>query len=339
MSTRPNEPTIIAVHALRLIEYGSSQGLDPAKLVRIVGEPIESLRVPGAHIPIKRQYQLFGHIMRELDDPGIPFKVARSIRMEDLHVMGFAVMTATNGLEATRRAVRYARLLTNSGHWELIEGPEGAIIRFNREIPGGVGSRVCNEAALADFVHCSRSCAGYDYIPVRVALRHEAPRDLRAHREFFRCPIEFGAPHNEFEITNEFFSRAPVDANPAMAQFFRDHAEKLLQEQEANTSLQEQVRREIVKQLPSGQPTLTSVAKRLAVSERSLRRHLTADSTSFSQLLSDVRFQRARSLLHTSKVSLSEIAYLLGFSNVSAFSRAFKKWCGSSPGEFRNAMG
>ena len=172
---------------------------------------------------------------------------------------------------------------------------------------------------------------------MRVAFRHRQPPDTRPHREFFRCPVEFDAAHNEFVIDNEFFRGAPLDANPAMSRFFREHAEKLLQEQEAEVSLPDQVRREIARQLPSGQPTLRDIARRLATSERSLRRHLTAAGTSFSQLLSEVRFERARSLLRSSRVPLSEIAYLLGFSNVSAFSRAFKKWCGSGPGEFRAA--
>lgn len=332
-------PTVYAIHALRLIDHGGARGLDARELVEIAGEPMEDLARPGHHIAVQRLCDLFGHIMRALDDPGLPYTIARQIRMEDLHVMGFAVMTATDGREATRRAVRYARLISTNSQWELIEGPDDATIRLERYLGPRLGHRVINEAALADFVHCSRACSGYDYTPLRVAFCHREPPDTRPHREFFRCDVEFNAPHNEFVIDNGFFDYKPVDANPAMSQFFRDHAEKLLREQNAGASLSDQVRREIARQLPSGPPTLASVARRLATSERSLRRHLTADGTSFSQLLSDVRFERARSLLRSSETSLSDVAYLLGFSNVSAFSRAFKKWCGSAPGEFRAAGG
>ena len=336
-ASSPIVPTVYSIQALRLVQYGIARGLDSQELVAIAGEPVEDLARPAHHIALQRVCDLFAHIMRVLDEPGLPYIIARETRMEDLHVMGFAVMTATDGREATRRAVRYARLISTSSQWEMIEEPDSATIRFDRYLGPDLGHRACNEAALGDFVHCSRTCTGYDYTPLRVSFCHRQPPDTRPHREFFRCEVEFNAPHNEFVIANDFFAHRPLDANPAMSRFFRDHAEKLLQEQTTGDSLSDQVRREIARQLPSGQPSLASVARRLATSERSLRRHLTAGDTSFSQLLSEVRFERARSLLQSSEASLSEVAYLLGFSNVSAFSRAFKKWCGSAPGEFRAA--
>lgn len=331
---------MIAINAVRLIEYGAARGLDRDELGRLAGEPMTALCQPGHHIPIKRVYELGEHIMRRLDDPAVPFQVAQTVRMEDLHVMGFAVMTATDGREAFRRAVRYARLLGNSACWQLLESEPHSIVRFDHppEPRPRLGRRAAIEMALAEFVHCSRTCGGKDYTPIRVSFCHKQPPDIRPHREFFRCPVEFGAAHDEFVIANEVFEGAPLDANPDLALFFRDYAERLLQERTIEPSLPDRVRDEIARELPSGQPTLAYVARRLAMSERSLRRYLTAENTSFSELLSEVRFAQARSLLHTSEVSMSEIAYLLGFSNVSAFSRAFKKWCGAAPSEFRTGL-
>ncbi len=336
-------PTILAAIVGQLVEYGHQRGLDPGQLCQIARVSPEMLRSPGLHSSVTGIYDLLAHIIRTLDDPGVPVHSATITQMEDLHVMGFAVMTATNGDEAARRAVRYARLLTNAGRWELIREPECGILRFHRdavhsmEYGDRLGLRAANESAIAHFVHCSRVCTGSDYTPLSVSFRHKAPPDTAAHREFFRCPIEFHGDYNEFRVANDFFERAPLTANPAMSHFFYEHAESLLAQREQEDSLRDRVCREIARQLPSGQLTLASVAKSLAVSERSLRRYLSVEKTSFSQLLADVRFERAQSLLGASEISMDQVAFLLGFSGVSAFSRAFKKWSGSSPSAFRSA--
>ncbi|MEM9490414.1 MAG: AraC family transcriptional regulator ligand-binding domain-containing protein [Myxococcota bacterium] len=330
----------LAVIALRCMQYGAQRGLDFGTMCQITGESIEELQTQGHYVPMDRVYALYEYLIEQLDNVAVPLEIAQMISIQDLHVMGFAVMTATTGYEAYRRAVRYAQLITDTCIWELIEEDDRAIIRLDRDSDSRLGERAANEAGLADFLQCSRECTGLDYEPLRVMLRHKEPRDSRPYREFFRCPIEWEAQYNQFEISKDMFQLVPRDANPALAQFFGQHAEMLLQErhQQLEVSLVDRVRQEIVDQLPSGQPSLASVAKQMGMSERSLRRYLSAEDTKFSQLLAEVRFERARSLLRTPRTTMSEIAYLLGFSNVSAFSRAFKKWCGSAPGEFRSAQ-
>ncbi len=351
MPLRARDLTILSVFALRLIEYGVARGLDGHALLATSGATSKAeLAVPGAHIAAEGLFALYAQVMRALDDPAVPFALARASKMEDLDVMGFAVITANNGHEAIQRAVRYSRLLTNSARWEALApslgGAAGAgtsgevygIIRFHRDLAPTLGVRAANEAALAEFVGGTRQLHPEVKLPMRVRFRHPAPPDTRPHREFFGCPVEFDAPYNEFELSSEIYHKRLTN-NPALSEFFARHAEELLRTNDVDDTVQARVRHEIVEALPGGDLTLSRIAKRLALSERSLRRYLRAEQTSFSQLVADVRYDQARTLLRAPRVSLDQTAYLLGFSNASTFSRAFKKWSGRAPSEYREQLG
>lgn len=339
MAVRPSELTILAVFTLRLIEYGAARGLDRAALARLAGRPESALRELGLRIPIQVQCDLYAQVMRELDDPAVPLHIAEATPMEDLHVMGFAVLMARDGREAIQRAVRYGRLITNASRWEHIEREDRVVVRHHRALEHTLGVRAANEGALADFVAGIRQLHGAGRAPLRVGFRHRAPRDIRAHEAFFRCPIEFEAPFDEFEMPISLYENPMQSVNPAMSAFFVQHAEELLRQHDSEDTLRGRVRQEIAAQLPNGELSLGRVARRLAVSERSLRRYLTEENTSFSDLVAEVRYERARVLLDSPRLSLAEIAYLLGFSNVSAFSRAFKGWSGKAPGQYRSQSG
>jgi AraC-like DNA-binding protein len=355
MPVRPSELTILAVFTLRLIEYGAARGLDRAALARVAGrvagrgpggepggEPgrsIDELGEPGLRIPMQVQCDVFAAVVRALDDPAVPLHIAEATSMEDLYVMGFAVLTAHDGREGIQRAVRYGRLITNASRWEHFEREDRVVIRHHRDMEPTLGVRVANESALADFVAGTRQIHGPEVTPLRVGFRHRAPRDIRAHQAFFRCPIEFEAPYDEFELPLWVYERRLQDVNPALSAFFVKHAEELLRQHDTEDTLRGRVRQEILAQLPNGELSLGRVASRLAMSERSLRRYLTEENTSFSDLVAEVRYERARVLLDAPRLSLAEIAYLLGFSNVSAFSRAFKAWSGKAPGQYRDQSG
>lgn len=347
MPVRPSELTTLAVFTLRLIEYGAARGLDRAALAQLAGRSagrsaegsIEELREPGLRIPVQAQFDVYAHVMRELEDPAVPLHIAEATSMEDLHVMGFAVLTARDGREGFQRAVRYGPLITNAARWEHIEREDRGVIRYHRDLDLRLGVRAANEGALADFVAGTRQIHGADVVPLRVGFRHRAPRDIRAHQAFFRCPIEFEAPYDEFELPIALYDRPLQSVNPALSAFFVKHAEELLRQESTEDTLRARVRQEIAAQLPNGELSLGRVAKRLAVSERSLRRYLTDENTGFSDLVAEVRYERARALLDSPRLSLAEIAYLLGFSNVSAFSRAFKGWAGKAPGQYRSQSG
>jgi AraC-like DNA-binding protein len=269
-------------------------------------------------------------------DPAIHLAIVQTLAMEDLHVMGFAVMTSPSAEEALRRACRYSRLVNDAGAFEM-ERVEGELrFRWVGPFPDRLGARTQEEARIAAFLHHVRHSSRREVVPLSVSFRHEAPADLGPYRRFFRCPIRFAAPEAGFVLDATVMEGVvPRGANPAMSTFFARIAEAML-EKRGDGGVAARVREAIVQMLVSGEPSSVAVARRLAMSERSLRRELQREGTTFRDLLDDVRRARAEALIRSGQVAITDIAFLLGFSETSAFSRAFRRWHGCSPRSFRH---
>jgi AraC-like DNA-binding protein len=209
-------------------------------------------------------------------------------------------------------------------------------MRWCREGERTLGHRLANEAAIAELVHGMRQVLSDGFAPSRVMFRHAAPRRLDAHEGFFRCPIVFDANDDGFAFPADVLSRVPHAANPRLNAYLEQQAERLLGELADEPDLIARAERAIASSLSSGTPPASSIAKSLGVSDRTLRRHLEEKGTSFRALVSGVRRKRAEELLRGGRQSVGEIAFLLGFAGIDVFSRAFRRWSGASPTEFRS---
>jgi AraC-like DNA-binding protein len=247
-------------------------------------------------------------------------------------------MTSPNGVEAVTNLFRYLPLLTEGGEWSLDQQEELHVARWRRIVDAGeLEQRVANEFAVAQYVRVLRQVRRHDLTPVRVTFRHREPTSTQAHAQFFRCPIEWCAPIDSVCLEPRALQFTPTLANPSLHAFLRVQADELLAGRVASSSIADQIREAIAVELPSGLPPLSRVARRLAMSERSLRRTLHREQQSFRQIVDCVRKDRAIELLRSGNVSIGEVSSRLGFSDPSAFSRAFKRWCGRSPQSFRPA--
>jgi AraC-like DNA-binding protein len=325
--------TFSAFTVANLVGFAASRGVDGAALARDLGLTREILGDPEERVPVVTLYALWESLMRELDDPALPIDVARTHRVEDLHVMGFAVMTSATIREAVRRAIRYFTLLSDSGVWSLDEGDEAVRVRWYRGGELRLGLRLANEVALAVFAHVFRQLLGRE-VPIAATFRHAGPADIRAHRRFFDGGLEFAAGEDSLSLPRDTFDLVPRDANPKLSAFFAAHAESLMPRYESAT-IADRVRAEFARELASGQPAMADVARRLGTSERSLRRQLEAETLSFRDLAAEVLRDRARELLRRTDSSVTDIAFQLGFSDSSAFTRACKRWFGQTPRELR----
>lgn len=338
MPASPSRPTISTAIAGRVIAYAASRGLRRGDLLALAGTSAESLTDADARIPVTFFDALWAHVVRTLDDPGAPIHLAAQRRLEEMHVMGFAVMTSESALEALGRVDRYMVLLTDTPRWETdtTTDPDAPFAEQHRSPRFTLGARIAVECNMAVHLRCFRQCAGVEFSPLRVTFRHAAPRDLAAHRDFFRCPLEFGAPRDGFAFPAALLQIVPRDANPALSAFFFRHAEDLRRRRVVEASrMADRVHAAVAHLLASGEPSAGVVARQLGTSERTLRRHLEEEGTTFRQVVADVRRRTAEELLRESDTSMSEIAFLLGFSEVTAFARAFKRWSGRTPGQLR----
>ena len=334
-------PTLSSRIVGRLIEQASQRGMEPTTirdLHRITGmNPLHDDEA-GVRVSMRGYFGLWASMIEATQNPGLPIELANAIEIEDFQLLGFLVMTSPNGVEAVQTLFRYLPLLTEGGEWSIDQQDDRHTARWRRIVDAGeLEQRVANEFAVAQYVRVLRQLRRADLTPVRVTFRHRAPASTRAHAQFFRCTIEWCAPIDSVCFEPRAFQFTPTLANPSLHAFLRAQGDELLDGRANSSSIADQIREAIAVELPSGAPPLSRVARRLAMSERSLRRTLHREQQSFRQIVECVRRDRAIELLQSGNVSIGEVSSRLGFSDPSAFSRAFKRWCGRSPQSFRPA--
>ena len=180
-----------------------------------------------------------------------------------------------------------------------------------------------------------RNIASSDFNPTTVEFQHDAPADTFEHRRLFRCPIKFGAPLNRLHFASSNLTLPIAKADAGLCALLDRHAEELLAKYPPRDSLVDQVRSIITTEFRGGDPSLEHVAAQLGLTPRTLQRKLQELGTSHNELLEQMRRQLAMRYLREREMAICEVAYLLGFSESSSFHRAFKRWTGLTPKEFR----
>jgi len=313
----------------RLIERAAQRGVDRTtlrELHRVTGmNPLHS--DADQRVSIDGYFRLWSALTRSTGNPALAIELAQAVTIEDYQLLGFLLMTSPNGIEATRNLIAYLELLTEGGQWALDHSDDLLVARWRRALPA---SGAANEFAVAQYVHILRQLRRTPITPLRVTFRHAAPSSVGAHERYFGCAIEWAADTDSVVLDARSLGFVPQLANPGLHAFLRAQADVVLASRSAPASLVDRIRDVIAAELPSGPPPVSRVARRLSVSERSLRRTLSRDQQSFRQIVDGVRKDRAIELLDGGR-SIGDVAATLGFSDPSAFSRAFKRWCGHPP--------
>jgi AraC-like DNA-binding protein len=192
------------------------------------------------------------------------------------------------------------------------------------------------EFALAAALKLARDCTGQDIAPLQVCFAHPAPPDASEQREFFRGPVRFGAGSTSMILAAMDASRPLLGADDALSSIVRRRLDKALAERDRHAGpLSERVRQLVGEQLGGTPMTPANVARTLAVSRRTLSRRLAGEGTSFRDILKDVRRELACALLLDRSLSVGDVAFFLQYSEPAAFHRAFRRWTGQTPRDFR----
>ncbi|GAA4415770.1 hypothetical protein GCM10023089_36920 [Quisquiliibacterium transsilvanicum] len=253
-------------------------------------------------------------------------------------MLDYAVGTAPDLRTALQRLARYNRLVHDLASFEVV--PDGDAVRIEHRFDG-VGARPCRQAAeftLASLLVVASQIGGQPVSGWAVEFAHAAAGDAEAYRSVFGVTPRFDAPVSCLVLAARVLDRPVPAADPALSRIVTAHAEQLLA---AHAPVQEsvtaQVRRRIAEGLANGPVTLSAIAGRLHLSERSLQRRLDDEGTRFADLVDEVRRELAMRYIADERLALGEVAYLLGFAEPSPFHRAFKRWTGTTPAAARRA--
>jgi AraC-like DNA-binding protein len=192
------------------------------------------------------------------------------------------------------------------------------------------------DARLAALLSACREMIGAPVTPLLVQLSYRQPADVKEYERFFGAPLEFGSLTSSFLLRSEDLARRLAVADTTLVGYLETLADQTLAGIGTERSLRERVRRALWSELSERTPTLDGVARSLGVSARTLQRQLRQEGVTFAKLLAELRREMAPSLLRDGQNSVSEVAFLLGYEDPSAFRRAFQRWFGRSPRSFRS---
>jgi AraC-like DNA-binding protein len=325
---------INAQFVVALAEAAGRAGYSVHSLYAQIGMSEETAREADHHVDLDAYLELWATVMRALRRPSFPLSYAEGFRFEIFGVAGYAALTASDGWEAARRLVRFQRLTTDVGRIELEERGDLAVFRWFRDRPLTLGHRVANEALMAECTELVRRFAGGGVCPLEVTFRHPAPSEVAGHARFFGVAPTFSAPEDTMSYPRALFMRPMPMAHGDFLAFFTREAEHRLEEL-GEPSLVARVEHAVLAALPSGAPAMRAIAAQLDMSDRQLRRELQSAGVRFRGLVERLRRRRAAQLLSETKSSVDQTAFVLGFSDVSAFSRAFKRWYAVPPSAYR----
>ncbi len=264
--------------------------------------------------------------------PLFSIEVAKNIEVADFDASGFLMMTSASLGDAIRRALRFQTLWSDGERYAISEDAREVRITMSLAGPPRRAHEMMTEMAFYDLAVNSRPLVGRP-LPA-LALAFAQPRSAEVpYEDLFGCALSFNTPTSTVSFSAEAMSWPMAMQNEALEAYFLGKATEELAQRVPKSTLSGRVLAFLSGRLESP-PTTSDVAAHFKMSERTLQRQLRQEGASFHQLLVDLRKRRARELLSTS-MSISEIAYLLGYSEPSAFHRAFKRWFGCAPSEHR----
>ena len=319
-----------------LWEQLQGYGIDPEPLFREEGIDPEMLFDAGARIPLDRYQRLDVKAAKLSGDPYFGLKGAEYSRPAHLGALGFAWLASSSLRTAFQRLSRYARVIQEKLTIELDEDDEFFYVRLDAHMPL-LNKRIRENGQLAAVVKFSRVIAGKDFNPAKICLKQSEPEDAGYYYELFRCLLEFNAKATTFVIRLEDVDKRLTGSNDQLAKLNEHIVVKYLAHCEKN-DIVNRVKAAVIDGLANGQVTETSIAKEMYTTPRNLHRKLQKEDTSFKTLLTEVRKELAQQYIQDRSKTLTEISFMLGFSEVSSFSRAFKGWTGRPPSEARQEV-
>ncbi|SDH91770.1 AraC family transcriptional regulator [Lutimaribacter saemankumensis] len=312
--------------------------IDPKEALAGVGIDHDAPWDPKVMIAAEDYYDLLEKMARTIDMTDLPVHVGASMRCDDYGALGLAWKAAPNLMASCSRIERYARIWTGVVTYELRPDPRGVLFVLHRPGERRLGMRLSNEATLASAVSISRQVCPVPFSPIEVFVQHKEPRSKAFHEAWFGCPVTFDAKLDAVLISHEAMTRPNILGDEGISRYLISHLDEELAEVPTSPPIVGQAKDLIARGLSEGTPRMADIAKGLGLSVRSFHRRLSEHGLTFQALTEQTRRELAEGLLRDERYSLAEVAFLTGFSEQSSFTRAFKRWIGTTPAIYRKAQ-
>lgn len=334
-----------SVLLLRSLLAGAARlGITTEELSRAVGVPSamftpEALVDPDGRVPSSVLLRLWEYLPTRCPDESFGFWLAEQLQAPPLSLATWVISNSPTLGQGLERALRYQRLLHDEAQSELLTSDTEVAYRHQIGKPPFRAPSAAIEFGFLTFLQLAGRLTGSALVPRRVLLRHAGPGNVTRHRALFGPGVVFSADADELVLDRGSLALPVLGSDPTLARIVEGHVQAALGRLPTSNALGARVRAQIHALLEAGTPSVELVSERLHLSRRTLQRQLSAAGTSFAKELDATRHELALRYLSDPRISLQEAAFLLGFSEPSAFHRAFSRWTGRTPASFRREKG
>jgi len=327
--------TVLSSWVRVLVDAAEAEGIDTACLFDVSGFSLAALRDPNARLSIYDVTRLWHSATLLLGDPAFGLRVPSHIRHTTFHALSSLVFASATVGEALARAVRYRRVITDSGTLKLERSGGVACLRMIPSMAHSARAEAFRDSILALSFHMLRALVGKRFYLRKVSLYRAPTTDLHAHAKLFGASIERSS-HDTLWFDAAWLDLSLPSRNPELVKYGEAAVREYLARLDSGSIVDRA--RDVIGEFQTGEISPELVAKKLGMSLRTLQRSLRERGSSYEKLLQDGRRELACTYLRDGRHSVTQTAYALGYESSSAFARAFKRWTGQLPSEYQQDL-
>jgi AraC-like DNA-binding protein len=344
-ATSQGLPTTMGFAAKQAIDALRRRNVAIAPVLREAGVSEHDLVASGPlhhRILAAGQSRLLDCAAEAIDDTAFGLHLAEQTDPRNAGIVFYAMSAAEDLGEALSLLDRYSRIANEAARLKLTASPDGLVVEIGfTGLPRPLG-RQGAEFLMAVIVRALRELAGRNVRPIRVAFAHARNADMPEFARFFGCPVEFGRTADEgvafdlLELSSAAVTAPLHTADPKLLTALEPFCDMAAKERRtASDTLRAAVEKEVERLLPHGKAQKQTVARALGMSARTFARRLAAEETTYEEVVDQLRRSLALQYLKEQGMSLSQIAWLLGYEGSTSFNHAFRRWTGHSPSAVR----
>lgn len=332
----PHEGKYISLNYVRvLLDHMRERQIDVAPMMRAMGLSDTDLLDPDVYIDPALLPMAFEAAEALSGDGHIGLHAGQTMKSAHLGALGHLLLSCTCTQELFDLHTRYSALIGNTTRCEYLDYGHETVMMVHHRHPV-VAGRQFTEFNLAGWLTLARWLAGEHFIPTLVELNFAQPADNSGFAAFARCPVQYEAPQVRVHFDRHIFSARFAHAVAGLRSLLEAELDRRLPPVSDDVPpVLHDIHQRLGRMLPKGSPSLTALAQDMKLSARRLQRMLDAHQTSFRALTDAVRQRLALAYVADRKLSLVEVSVMVGYTEQSTFQRAFKRWTGYTPGEYR----
>jgi len=335
MSVRDSEAALAAGFSAEGFFSKFSDELGP--YLEEVGISRSVLTDPDEEVTLENHCRLMEHAAQQLNEPLLGLKIGARYDPEDMGALGYTIINSPTVLDILQNFARYLRVYSRGCEMRLlVEGSTASFIyRYSIVYPGVIGRRQEAECTLAMIKHAVESATGERWPLIEVHFEHPEPIHRDRHSAAFGAPVYFGEAQNCLKFEKSYLKHKVKGAEPRLYRLLEKHLEQISSTRADKNDIVTAIGGMIANSLSNGVPRMDEIAERLNLTKRTLQRRLADKGVLYNEYVDEIRKNLALQYFESANLPVSEVAFLLGYAQVSAFSRAFRRWTGQTPIEYR----